>query len=65
MASSAPYRGMCGTHMGTWNGGTAGAGAASPTIGHLKLFVGVPPCVRPYGMLLEIFLSIPKGNNNF
>ncbi|MBO5318387.1 MAG: hypothetical protein J6B01_01090, partial [Ruminococcus sp.] len=25
MASSAPYRGMCGTHMGTWNGGTAGA----------------------------------------
>ncbi|MBQ8181553.1 MAG: hypothetical protein IJ010_06245 [Ruminococcus sp.] len=19
------YRGMCGTHMGTWNGGTAGA----------------------------------------
>ncbi len=25
MAGSAPYRGMCGTHMGTWNGGTAGA----------------------------------------
>ena len=28
MASSASYRGMCGTHMGTWNGGTAGANYA-------------------------------------
>ena len=25
MASIAPYREMCGTHMGTWFGGTAGA----------------------------------------
>jgi len=25
MASSASYRGMCGTHMGPWIGGTAGA----------------------------------------